>query len=141
MSRTGGLFIADTSNNVIRAVSASPAPLLFAGTTLGALSAPTLVTVSNTGNAPLALLDFAGINAEPQFVEGGCARNEVLTAGQSCVLGVAFAPKTVGAVSGTVAITESTWNTLEPAYTIQTILLNGTGIAAASERKVSALVL
>ncbi len=123
------LYIADTQNGAIRKVSLTAAPTLtFAPTGIGGVSAPLNVSVMNLGNAAL---NITGINASAGYSLTGpdntCkASSQNLDAAGSCVLGIQFAPKSGGAIAGTVVLSDNA-----PSGS-QTIVLNGNAMSSAS---------
>jgi hypothetical protein len=117
----GDFYVSDNGNNVIRKISGS-ATLAFANTSVGFTSAAQDVTVTNNGNAPLS---FTGGTAPADFTLGGdttCTPSTVLAPGQSCVLGIVFAPTVVGPLNETLTIVDNQGT--------QMISLSGTGVAA-----------
>ena len=103
----GDLFFGDYSNNVVRIIG-SVAPLSFGSVNVGSASAAQDVTVSNNGTATLT---FTSIAASTNFNLDGadttCTSSTQLAPGQSCVLGVEFAPGTGGALSGSVTLLDN----------------------------------
>ena len=126
----GSLYIADTTNHRVVQVNQTTTPALsFASTAVGDTSPQQTVAVQNIGNMPLA---FTALAATANFNLGGntstCTGTTSLTAGTTCDLGVEFAPTAIGALAGTVNITD---NSLNVATTIQQLSLSGTGTAPA----------
>jgi hypothetical protein len=80
----------------------SPTSLTFGIQTVGTVSAPQLVTLTNTGDQPLTLVSATSSSAD--FLVQGCV---VVVAHASCVIGVDFAPTSAGARTGTLTITDS----------------------------------
>jgi trimeric autotransporter adhesin len=90
--------------------SISPASLALASTAIGATSAAQNVTVSNTGNAALALSAITLSNTADFTIAGGtCAAGGSVAAGANCTVSVAFKPAagTVGARTGSLSITHN----------------------------------
>jgi hypothetical protein len=82
-----------------------PAPAPFATTPQSTLSAPQTLTLTNTGQVPLLLggLSFSGANASDFILDwSGCLGS--VAPGQSCQLGVSFAPQSQGTRSATLQI-------------------------------------
>jgi sugar lactone lactonase YvrE len=104
------------------------APAAFATTPQGAVSAPTTLTVSNVGRAPLDVSgwSFDGVDAGDFFV-GSATCLESLPPGASCRLTVDFAPQGQGARSATLEL-----YTDDIANDPLTIRLAGTGGALAA---------
>jgi hypothetical protein len=118
----GDLFFGDYSNNVVRIIG-SVAPLSFGSVNVGSASAAQDVTVSNNGTA---MLTFTSIAASANFNLDGadttCTSSTQLAPGESCVLGVEFAPGSGGAITGSVTLLDNS------RFTSQTIGLSGTGV-------------
>ena len=122
----GNLYIADSLNAVVRKVDLFDAPsLTFPATAVGATSAAQDVTVINSGASPLNLTQ---ITTAGNFSLGGsdtsCKASDTLNAGQSCVLGVEFAPTSTGTLNGSIVLADNS----TPAT--QTIQLTGATPAA-----------
>jgi hypothetical protein len=114
--------------------SASPSPLAFGNWATGTASNVLAVTVTNTGNAPLAGGTFTLGGGTPQpfsrvttgaFPAGAPNCVAAMAVGASCSVKVQFAPTATGSVSRTLAV----------AYTGATVTttpvsLTGTGVAA-----------
>lgn len=131
-ARTGTLSIASDAGSQTVALTGrgqssatdalSAVALTFAPQTVGSTSATQTLTLTNSGDVPLTLLsaqvlsgDFTAVNA--------CG--PTLPAHTSCSLAVAFAPRSVGAASGVLQVTD--------VQRSQTVALNGTGVAAAGQ--------
>jgi hypothetical protein len=98
--------------------SLSPLALTFAAQQLSTASPPQQIMLTNSGDVPLTLIgaqitsgDFTAVNA--------CGNS--LNAHSTCAINVAFEPKSVGAITGVLSVSDQ--------YRSQTVLLNGTGIA------------
>ena len=104
---------------------AAPATLTFASTTVGVTTAAQTVTLSNTGNAALALSAIA--SSSPAFVVSGgsCASGGSVSAGSNCTVMLSFKPTAAGAASGTLTFSHNA------SPNISTVALSGTGAAAA----------
>jgi hypothetical protein len=129
----GNLYISDAGNNRIRKDTVSTGvPVVFPSTTKGATSVPIDVTIQNIGNAALSL---SSIVVSPQFTISSSgttctAQGPSIAPGTTCILAIAFAPTTTGAVSGTITFGDNSLNT----QSTSKILLTGTatgGSAAA----------
>jgi hypothetical protein len=127
LDTAGNVYIADVLNNVIRMVSSSGVPLIFAQTNVGSGSATQMVTIANTGNTTLT---FAGFTPSTNFTIDSstttCSTSAPLTASHSCGVGVVFAPTTGGLLSGTLMITD---NSLNSGVASQQVQLSGIGYA------------
>ena len=141
----GGLAIDSAGNFYIagagvRVVNVSAGALNFASAQVGANSTQT-VTVTNIGNAPLALtVPASGQNPSisagftldssstcPQLSSG--SQPSSLASGTSCSLAIDFAPSTAAAITGTATIADNSLNSSQ-AQTVQ--LSGGAGETAAT---------
>jgi hypothetical protein len=83
-----------------------PALVDFSGpVTLGSRSPVHSVTLTNDGFGPLHYSGTATNGGDYTVVDDGC-RNAVLNPGETCRVGLAFAPKTPGERTGTATITD-----------------------------------
>ena len=109
--------------------SITPASLSLDSTTIGATSAAQNITVSNTGNAALALSAITLSNSADFIIAGGtCAAGGSVAAGTNCTVSVAFKPAagTTGARSGSLSITHNA------SGSPGSVSLSGTATAAAA---------
>jgi hypothetical protein len=125
----GNLYISDSGNNRIRKDTVGTGtPIVFPSTAEGATSAPINVTIQNIGNAALS---FSSIVASPQFTFNNsgttCAAQGQIAPGTTCVLAIAFAPTTSGAVTGTITFGDNSLNSTSTAQ----ISLSGTATGSA----------
>jgi Beta-propeller repeat/Abnormal spindle-like microcephaly-assoc'd, ASPM-SPD-2-Hydin len=112
---SGSLVVTDNAatspQTVLLSGVGAPAPLVtlsatalsFPGQSVGAASAPTPVTLTNSGTAPLTIV---GITASGDFAQTNTC-TPTLAAGSSCIVNVTFTPPAVGTVTGTLTITDS----------------------------------
>jgi hypothetical protein len=100
-------------------VGLSATSVSFGNQSLG-VSRNRLVTVTNTGNAPLTVQSIA---APAAIVEGDTCRIAALAPSAQCGITLTFAPTLAGAVSGDVVLTDNA------ADSPQTISVAGTGVA------------
>lgn len=126
LDETGDVFIADSNNSDVVELSRSQPPSLsFASVPVNTTSAPQTVTVQNIGNSALSFTSFA---ASTNFkVDAGtttCSTSSPLAPGASCNVGVAFAPQSSGAQSGTLTIGDNALNNNSNAQVVQ---LSGSG--------------
>jgi hypothetical protein len=129
-SRGGSFTVVDSAGTQTASLSGTgdaaatdglaPGSLSFSAQTLNTSSATQLVTLTNSGDVPLTLI-AAQITEGDFTVVNGCGPS--LNGHASCALAVAFAPKSLGMQSGVLSVTD--------ALRIQTVSLNGTGIAPA----------
>jgi len=100
-----------------------PASLALPGTSVGSQSAPSMVTLTNTGGTSVTVASVTSSNpSEFAIVSNFCAGSAV-PAGGNCQFGVTFAPSTAGARTATIAVTST--GTGSP----QSIGASGTGVA------------
>jgi uncharacterized repeat protein (TIGR01451 family) len=103
-------------------VTLSTTSVVFAGQLVGTTSPAQQVTVSNTGNSPLA---FTSITISGDFAQtNNCGTS--LAAGSSCVIGITFSPASTGARMGMLTITDNAPGSPH------TVALSGTGILASA---------
>jgi len=108
------------------ALSASPAQLSFAAQPVGTPSAPSTITISNTGGASMANVGFQITGAEANsFSTGSTTCGSALAAGGSCSLQVVFTPKVAGVSTAVLVVSSST----SGVDAVQ-VRLSGTGQAA-----------
>ena len=127
-TRTGTLSVADDIGTQTASLSGigtspatdalSPAALTFGAQQVDTASAAQQVTLSNTGDLPLTLI-AAQITTGDFTVVNACGNS--LNPHSTCSMNVAFAPKNVGPLSGTLSVSDQ--------YRTQTVALNGIGIA------------
>ncbi len=109
--------------------SLSAATLNFPDTALKASSDPMMVTLTNTGSAPLAL---TAISATGDYaVSNDCG--STLAAAGVCNLAIVFTPTAMGAREGTLTLTDSAQDSP------QIVTLTGNGLAAAASLSASGL--
>lgn len=121
---SGNIFIGD-GNSRVREVVAAAASLAFGNQGNGTTSAAKSVTLINTGATSVSI---TGIVASASFSlqttgSTSCAVGN-LASGQSCTIVVTFSPATLGAITGTVTVSDN--------GTTQVIQLTGTGTLAPS---------
>ena len=140
----GNVYIAGGGNFVVLKEDFTDPPSLgFASTAVGSTSSdsPKAVTVENTGSSVLTFpvpasgnnpsvaanfsLNSSGTSACPLIASGSSAPG-TLAAGASCQLPISFAPGVVGALSGSLVVTDNNLNAAAPAYATQSIKLSGT---------------
>jgi hypothetical protein len=96
----------------------STTSLTFPDTAVGQLSIAQTVTITNSGEMPLTGI---AISVSSEFEQSNTCGAQ-LAAGATCTISVLFAPTQLGAISGTLTITD--------ALQTQTVSLNGTGTAS-----------
>jgi hypothetical protein len=125
------LVVADETSNMVTivtqlpppAITVNPATLAFGNEQLGMQSAPQTSTVTNTSASPVTISSIAvgGKNYIFFSQTNTCPLSPAtLNGGESCTITVTFEPRTVGAKSAAVNITDSGG--------VQTIALTGTGV-------------
>jgi sugar lactone lactonase YvrE len=136
----GNLYIVDAGDNVVRMVNVGQSQLTAANTAYGATTTQT-VTVSNIGNINLNIpapglgsnpsqsgaFSVDASSSCPQLTSSGSA--QTLTAGAECTYVLDFAPTSLGAVSGSVVLTD---DALGINGSTQTVSASGTGIVAST---------
>jgi sugar lactone lactonase YvrE len=139
----GNLYIAESTDNRIRAITASAAALTFASTAVGSTSSdsPQTVIVSNFGNTDLTFPPPATAGAEnpaisANFIYGSSstctqvgfsASSYLLPGGASCSELISFMPQMAGTITGSLVDTDDTLNV---AGATQSVALNGTATSA-----------
>jgi hypothetical protein len=108
----------------IASVTSATNPLVFGNQNTGSVSATKLVTLANTGTAPLTISSIAVTGPFAQTNTCGAS----LSVGTSCSINVTFNPTVAGAANGNLVITDNS-NGANPAVT-QTVGLSGTGVQA-----------
>jgi hypothetical protein len=102
--------------------SLSPASLAFGNQSVGTTSAAQTLTLSNTGNAALAI---TGVAASPNFSQANDCGSSIAASG-NCTINVTFLPAAIGPLTGTLTMTD---NSNGVAGSTQTVSLSGTGTA------------
>ncbi len=122
-----------TGTGTAASVTLAPSPVNFGNQRINTTSAPTTVTLTNSGNASVTLsnpaLSITGTNATDFVVAAGtgttCTNGAVIAAapgpGNTCVINVTFTPGSTGARTATLQVTDSA----TPGT--QSVTLNGTG--------------
>ena len=105
-------------------VSLSPTSLSFSSQTVGTSSASQQITLSNTGNAVLAIdsISIVGSNAGEFSQTNSCSAS--LSPDSSCTINVTFTPTAVGTGVASISITDNA------SGSPQTVPLTGMGVAA-----------
>jgi hypothetical protein len=129
-TRTGSFSVADSAGTQTAALTGvgqaaatdglAPLSLGFAATAVGTASAAQAVTLTNAGDATLTLVG-AAIAGGDFTVVNGCG--PTLAGHASCALEVEFAPKSVGAGTGSMTVADE--------FRTQTVALSGLGVAPA----------
>jgi hypothetical protein len=99
-------------------VAFSASSLTFGDEEEGSTSEPLLITLTNTGTAPLTITSIA---ASANFTETNTC-GTTLAVGANCAINVTLAPSTTGSVSGTITFTDNA------AGSPQTVSLKGTAV-------------
>jgi Ca2+-binding RTX toxin-like protein len=109
------------------AVTTTPAAatgLTFGNTNVGSTSASQVVTVQNTGNAPLAISGLAIAGTDFTITANTCL-TAAIAANGTCTVNVAFVPTAAGARSATLQIADNA------SGSPQGVVLRGTGVQPA----------
>ena len=116
-----------TGTGTAPAASLSPPSLAaFAGQNVGTASSAQKVTLSNTGNAPLAVASVAISGTDGgDFSEANTCGGSV-AAGAGCTVSIVFKPAAAGSRTGMLTITD---NSNGEAGSTQSVSLSGTGVA------------
>lgn len=109
-----------TGTGGVPVAALAPASLFFNGQAVGSSSPAQTVTLSNTGDGPLAI---SAITATGDFSQTGNCSNS-LAAGASCSISVSFTPAAGGTRQGTLTVTDNA--SVSP----QIVSLTGTGLTA-----------
>jgi hypothetical protein len=106
-----------------------PASVAFPAQNVGSTSAPSVVTLTNTGGSPVNVSGIASsVPSEFAIVSNACA---TVAAGASCTFSVAFTPAAAGARAATITVTSN--GTGSP----QAINATGTGTSVAGPGQLS----
>jgi len=100
-----------------------PASIVLPDQSVGATSAPQVVTIGNIGSATVAVASIASSNPAEFAVSGSTCGS--VAAGASCTFNVTFAPTSTGARSASITITSNGANSP------QAIIAGGIGLTAA----------
>jgi hypothetical protein len=103
-SATVSQQILDLSGLGVLPVTSSPSHLTFSAQSVGTVSAPQSVTLTNNASTTLENLSLAA-SGDFSVTTNGCA--STLAANSKCSFTVSFQPSQVGAVTGSVAVTDS----------------------------------
>lgn len=127
-TRTGSFTIVDSVGTQTASLSGlgvlpatdtlAPLSLSFAGQQMNTASGTQQVTLTNSGDASLVLI-AAQIWSGDFTVVNGCGNS--LSGHSTCSMLVAFVPKSVGARTGVLTVSDT--------YRTQTVVLSGTGVA------------
>lgn len=143
----GNVYAPTTTTSIGKLDLQTPPAVTFGASTYGTLSSdsPKTVVLANAGNAPLAFpipatgsnpspmssfgLDDAAPSACPSTSSSASAPG-VVAANTTCDLTIDFTPKSIGAISGSLVLTDNALNSAAPAWSSQTIALKGASLAA-----------
>jgi FG-GAP-like repeat/Cep192 domain 4/Protein of unknown function (DUF1573)/Abnormal spindle-like microcephaly-assoc'd, ASPM-SPD-2-Hydin len=106
-------------------VSFSPTTLNFNVQEVGTNSAPHTVTLTNSGNQPLAV---GSVTASANYSETNTCTASPIQPNGNCTITVTFSPTTAGPLNGTITVTDNANN---QAGSQQTVPLTGTGSTTA----------
>jgi sugar lactone lactonase YvrE len=130
VDHSGNVYVSDTtSNTILRLSGSTPPPLTFIPTPVGQLStdSPQTVPLWNAGNLPLTLsnLTFPANFPSTGGSSSVCSTPLSLIPATDCNVSIGFIPPAIGLVSGTVTLTDNSFN-----GTTQNINVSGTGALA-----------
>jgi hypothetical protein len=100
-----------------------PASLTLPGTSVGSQSAPTMVTLTNTGGTSVTVSSVNSSNSSEFAIVSNFCAGSAVPAGGNCQFGVTFAPSAAGARNSTITVTSN--GTGSP----QSIGASGTGVS------------
>ena len=111
LDQAGNLLVADMFHNRIGRISATTLALTYLDMKVGKVSAPKPVVVENDGNMSMTPIAPVLVNAALDPVTTTCSAGAGFGVDGGCVLGVEFAPTTVGpVVTGSVTLGEDAGN-------------------------------
>lgn len=109
-----------------------PVGLSFAGVQVGSSSTPSVITVSNTGTAPLTV---SSVMATGDFSQTNNCTASAVAAGSSCTITVTFTPSAVWSRGGSIVITDNAYTNPQ-----QVAFLVGIGDSGATAKVSTATV-
>ena len=118
-SGCGTIFSLDVGLGSGSAVTLSRTSLPFAKQVINTTSAAKNITVTNSGNAPVM---FSGVTTSGDFGVSANTCTGTLAVGKKCKISVVFTPTQLGALTGTLTISD------DAANSPQTVALSGTGV-------------
>jgi Abnormal spindle-like microcephaly-assoc'd, ASPM-SPD-2-Hydin/Galactose oxidase, central domain len=130
VTNAGNLYVGDLANQRVRQVTLvagatlAPATVAFGNQNQGTTSAAQTVTLTNTGDAPLTIANV-GASGDFDVSQNNCTAT--LNTGANCTILVTFTPSGLGALTGTLTVTDNAPTT----GSTQTSALTGTGTAVA----------
>jgi hypothetical protein len=141
VSQTNGALVASTvvslATGAAPAVTLAPPSLAFGNQNVGSTGATQMLTLTNSGSAPLTLgaVAVAGPHAGDFARSGTCTAALVVAPNGNCTVVLAFTPAAVGARSATVSVTSNAPGSPHTAS------LAGTGVSSALGLSVGASAL
>ncbi|MGA6961724.1 MAG: choice-of-anchor D domain-containing protein, partial [Candidatus Acidiferrales bacterium] len=132
VTNSGDLYVGDLYNNRMRkvtlnaAVTFSLSTVPFGNQAINSTSAPQVVTLTDSGDAPLAIAAIDVSSPSGDFALGTNTCGSTLAVGAQCTFAITFSPTSFGALTGTVTISD---NAPVPDSS-QMIALTGTGAAS-----------
>lgn len=109
--------------------SVSPSSLTFGNQLEGTTSSSQIVTIANSGNAPL---NITSVVASPQYQTSDQCVGVPIAPGFECSENVAFAPTSLGTINGTLTFTDNSGGA-----STQQVQLTGAGIVTPTSTTVS----
>jgi uncharacterized repeat protein (TIGR01451 family) len=95
--------VALTGTGVAPVITVTPGSLAFGTVPIGTISSPQNVTVTNSGTSGLNVTG-ATVSGPFAIAADGCSGGSAIAPGESCQIGVQFAPSSTGPASGTLTI-------------------------------------
>ncbi|MFZ1972984.1 MAG: choice-of-anchor D domain-containing protein, partial [Candidatus Acidiferrales bacterium] len=132
VTNSGDLYLGDLLNNRIRkvtlnsAVTFSLTTVAFGNQAINSTSNPLIVTVTNSGDAPLAIADVGVTSESGAFALSGNTCGDTVAVGAQCTLSITFSPTSFGALTGTLTLTDNA----PVSDSAQMVALTGTGAAS-----------
>jgi len=142
----GNVYVSDIGNEQVYKEDFADAPsITFGSTDVGIASSPLSVALVNIGNETLYFpgpstganpsvssnftLNTSALNSCP-LVPAGAMGAGSLNANTACLLDVSFSPTAVGALNGSIVVTDDSLYAAGPGYATQSISLSGAGIGS-----------
>ena len=132
VTNSGDLYLGDLLNNRIRkvtlnsAVTFSLTTVAFGNQAINSTSNPLMLTVTNSGDAPLAIADVGVTSESGAFALSGNTCGDTVAVGAQCTLSLTFSPASFGPLTGALTLTDNA----PVSDSTQMVALTGTGAAS-----------